>query len=128
MMRDHVIGAALAVIVPLSAQAQPTTIADSAKGKILATAQGMALYTFAKDSRGNSACTAGCAALWPPLAAMPSDKASGAFSIFRRADGTLQWAYQGSPLYTFARDTKPNQVSGDGFNNVWHVARPAGGQ
>lgn len=128
MMRDLVVGATLALMAPGSALAQPTTVADSALGKILTTTQGMALYTFAKDSSEHSACNGGCASLWPPLRAMPSDKASDAFSVFKRADGSLQWAYQGRPLYTFARDTRSNQVSGDGFNNLWHVARPAGSQ
>ncbi|MPM13168.1 hypothetical protein SDC9_59523 [bioreactor metagenome] len=126
MMRNLIIGATLALVAPGAVLAQPTTVADSAKGKILTTAQGMALYTFSKDSTDHSACDGGCASLWPPLKATPADQASGTFSIFKRADGTLQWAHQGSPLYTFSKDTKPNQVTGDGFNNVWHVARPAG--
>lgn len=126
MMRNILCGVTLAFLAAASAMAEPARVADSAYGKILTTPEGMALYTFSKDAKEHSVCDGGCASLWPPLGAMPSDKAAGMFSIFKRSDGTLQWAYQGSPLYTFANDTEKNQVTGDGFNNVWHVARPAG--
>ena len=36
----------------------------------------------------------------------------------------MQWAYKGKPLYTWAKDTKPGDVTGDGVNNVWHIAQP----
>ena len=49
---------------------------------------------------------------------------SGNWSVITRDDGTKQWAYKGKPLYTWAKDTKPGDVTGDGFNNVWHVAQP----
>ena len=40
-------------------------------------------------------------------------------------DGSKQWAYKGKPLYTFAKDTKPGDVTGDGFlNGAWHLAMP----
>ena len=41
-----------------------------------------------------------------------------------RDDGGKQWAYKGKPLYTFHKDEKPGDVSGDGVNNVWHIAAP----
>jgi predicted lipoprotein with Yx(FWY)xxD motif len=40
-----------------------------------------------------------------------------------RTDGTLQWANEGKPLYTYANDKKPGDVTGDGMNGVWHVVR-----
>jgi predicted lipoprotein with Yx(FWY)xxD motif len=37
----------------------------------------------------------------------------------------MQWAYKGKPLYTFAKDTKPGDTTGDGFlNGAWHIAKP----
>jgi predicted lipoprotein with Yx(FWY)xxD motif len=41
-----------------------------------------------------------------------------------RDDGAKQWAYKGKPLYTWAKDTKPGDITGDGVNNVWHIAKP----
>ena len=41
-----------------------------------------------------------------------------------RDDGSKQWAYKGKPLYTWVKDAKPGDRTGDGFNNAWRVARP----
>jgi len=44
--------------------------------------------------------------------------------IVTRDDGARQWACRGLPLYLWARDAKPGDKTGDGFNSVWHVAKP----
>jgi predicted lipoprotein with Yx(FWY)xxD motif len=44
--------------------------------------------------------------------------------IVTRDDGARQWACRGRPLYLRARDAKPGDKTGDGFNSVWHVAKP----
>lgn len=41
-----------------------------------------------------------------------------------RDDGKKQWAFKGKPLYYWAKDTKPGDKTGDGFNKVWQVAKP----
>ena len=86
-------------------------------------AKGMTLYTFDKDAGGKSMCNGPCAANWPPLAAGADAKASGDWSVITRDDGSKQWAYKGKPLYTWAKDTKPGDKTGDNFNNVWHLAK-----
>jgi predicted lipoprotein with Yx(FWY)xxD motif len=43
--------------------------------------------------------------------------------IIKRTDGALQWADAGKPLYTFANDKKPGDVTGDNKNNVWHIVK-----
>ena len=49
----------------------------------------------------------------------------GEYQVITRDDGGKQWAYKVKPLYTWVKDQKPGDVTGDGFNNnVWHVARP----
>ena len=107
------------------AQMAPTKTGDSAKGKVLTDAKGMTLYTFDKDADGKSACNGPCATNWPPLMASASDKAEGSYTVIKRDDGAMQWAYKGKPLYTWIKDTKPGDVTGDGFNNgVWHIAQP----
>lgn len=106
------------------AQADPAMVAETAKGQTLVDAAGMTLYTFDKDADGKSACNGGCAANWPPLMAEDGAMAEGAWSVITRDDGAKQWAYDGKPLYTWVKDTKPGDVTGDGFNGVWHVAQP----
>jgi predicted lipoprotein with Yx(FWY)xxD motif len=90
----------------------------------LTNAAGMTLYTFDKDSAGRSACNGGCAANWPPLTAGSDAKAMAEWSTVTREDGSKQWAYNGKPLYTWKKDEKPGDKTGDGFlNNTWHVAK-----
>ena len=95
-------------------------------GDMLTNAAGMTLYTFDKDMArtGKSACNGPCAANWLPLMAQGSDQAAGDYSIVVREDGTKQWAFKGKPLYQWSKDQKPGDKSGDGFNNLWHVAKP----
>ncbi|RXF70882.1 COG4315 family predicted lipoprotein [Hansschlegelia zhihuaiae] len=104
--------------------AEPAKTAETSKGKTLVDAQGMTLYTFIKDADGKSACNGPCAKNWPPLAASGGAAEKG-WSVVVRDDGSKQWAYKGKPLYTFAKDAKPGDVTGDGFlNGAWSVAQP----
>jgi predicted lipoprotein with Yx(FWY)xxD motif len=114
-----------AASVPYAYADMPVKTAATAKGPTLVDGKGMTLYIFAKDSDGKSACNGGCAANWPPLAAADTDKTAGDYTIIARDDGGKQWAYKGKPLYTWVKDTKPGDITGDGFlNGAWHVARP----
>jgi predicted lipoprotein with Yx(FWY)xxD motif len=88
-------------------------------------ADGMTLYTFDKDvTPGVSACTGGCMSYWPAATASPGDKPSGDWSLLPRADGSQQWAYKGHPLYRYAADKQAGDTKGDGFKDVWHIAKP----
>jgi predicted lipoprotein with Yx(FWY)xxD motif len=114
----------LAVISGASA-APPTKTATTSKGRALTDARGMSLYTFDKDSDGKSACNGPCAANWPALKADAGDTADDNYTIVARDDGSRQWAYKGKPLYTFVKDQKAGDISGDGFlNGAWHLAQP----
>jgi predicted lipoprotein with Yx(FWY)xxD motif len=84
----------------------------------------MTLYTSDNDPAGKSACNGPCATNWPPLIASAEDTASGDYSIVVREDGSRQWAYKGKALYFWSKDQKPGDMSGEGFRNVWHVAKP----
>jgi predicted lipoprotein with Yx(FWY)xxD motif len=91
----------------------------------LADAKMMTLYTFAKDTPGVSNCYDNCAKNWPPLAAAADAKPMGDWTIVTRKDGTRQWAYKAMPLYTWIKDTKPGDASGNGAGNgAWKVAMP----
>jgi predicted lipoprotein with Yx(FWY)xxD motif len=101
--------------------ADPATV----KGGMLVDAKGMTLYTFDKDAGGKSACNGPCATNWPPLMATADAKPMASWTVVTRDDGYKQWAYKGKPLYTWVKDTKPGDTTGDGFmNGVWHVAKP----
>lgn len=116
---------AAAVAIASAAFAAPAMVGNSAKGKVLTDAKGMTLYTFAKDSKGKSACNGKCAENWPPLMVSAGEKGSKGYSEIKRADGKMQWAYKGKPLYTFVKDKKAGDTTGDGFlNGAWHVAKP----
>ncbi|WP_282338658.1 MULTISPECIES: hypothetical protein [Pseudomonas] len=93
------------------------------KGGMLVDAKGMTLYTYDKDTKDISKCSGPCAENWPPLMADADAKPDGQWTLAKREDGTLQWAYADKPLYTFAKD-KPGEMNGDGKGGVWHMAKP----
>jgi predicted lipoprotein with Yx(FWY)xxD motif len=98
----------------------PAKVSDG----MLTDSAGMTLYTFDRDTAGKSACNGPCEKNWPPLMAGESAKPSGNYSVITRDDGKKQWAYNGKPLYTWVKDQKPGDKTGDGVNNVWHIAKP----
>lgn len=119
------LGALLAVVLTGCASMYAAAPPAKTMGGMLTNADGMTLYTFDKDSAGKSACNGGCAVNWPPLMVTSDAKPAGEYSIVVRDDGKKQWAYKGKPLYTWIKDQKPGDTTGDGFNNnVWHVAKP----
>jgi len=92
---------------------------------MLTGSNGMTLYTFDRDAAGSgkSVCNGPCATNWPPLMAMEGQTASGDYSMITRDDGKKQWALKGKPLYFWAKDAKPGDKTGDGFNGVWHIVK-----
>ena len=101
-------------------------------GDYLANSAGFSLYVFGADSAGDcqappvSACEGDCLLSWPIFYAQPRELAVGldaaAFGSFVRADGARQTTYYGWPLYRYANDTKPGDVTGHG-SGVWGLAR-----
>src|SRR5262245_5475798 len=75
-------------------------------GQVLTTPEGMTVYTYEKDGDGVSNCNGECAREWPPIMAKPGDKLKGKLTLIKRADGTLQWADEEEPLYTYVEDKK----------------------
>jgi len=101
---------------------EPAKLADTSMGKAWVDPNGMTLYTYEKDTKTTSNCNGQCAVEWPPLMATATDKAMGQWSIVKRDDGSLQWAYGGHPFYTFVDDKKPGDVTGDGKDG-FHLAK-----
>lgn len=101
------------------------TKTDAAKGDYLVGPTGMTLYIFDKDTAGVSNCSGACATLWPPYvttsapATMPAN-----MTTITRADGTIQFAYKGKPVYYYQKDVNPGDTTGDGFGGIWHLVKP----
>lgn len=105
-----------------SALALTFLVAGAAQAATLLTAEnGMTLYIFDKDKGGVSACYDACAVMWPPYAAKAGEKKGEGWTTVERKDKSLQWAYDGKPMYFFKGDTKAGDKKGDGMKGVWHV-------
>jgi len=117
---------ATGVVAGLAACAAMGSAPTRVSGGVLTNEAGMTLYTFDKDpaGAGKSVCNGPCATNWPPLLAAADASASGDYAVIKRDDGGSQWAYKGKPLYLWVKDQKPGDRTGDGFRDVWHVAKP----
>lgn len=109
--------------IAVAREADPGKIVSFNQEKILADVNGHTLYTYDKDKPGKSECIAVCAAIWPPYIAPDGAAAVGHWSLVSRYDGVKQWAYDGSPVYTYRPDLKPGDTFGDGIEGTWHVIR-----
>ena len=129
-MKRILLGLAAAMLLTGAAfAAEPAMTADSSLGKILVDSNGMTLYTFDNDKKGEtaSACTGKCIAAWPPFLAPAGAAAEGEWTIIDVTDkdgaAKKMWAYNGLPLYYFIKDKAKGDVTGDGVGNVWHVVK-----
>ena len=129
-MHRRIITSALAAQILLAGTALaaeenygPFKVQATAIGKVLADPNGMTLYTYDKDSRGKSNCYGECAEYWPPMKATADAKPVGDLTIVTRDDGSKQWADDGKPLYTFVKDKKPGDVTGENYKNIWHIIK-----
>ena len=108
------------------------TIGDA--GSVLVDSQGNALYTPDQEANGKILCTGECVSEWVPLTVQGNAKptaasdVSGQLGTVKRPDGSEQVTLDGAPLYTFAEDGGPGQVTGDGEADsfggqsfTWHV-------
>ena len=110
------------------------TATVSKLGRYLIDEDGKALYLFEKDTSPKSTCYGACAQEWPPVTTSGKPVAeAGAtgskLSTSMRTDGTAQVVYDGHPLYYFAGDKAPGDVTGQGIHNFgggWYVVTPAG--
>jgi predicted lipoprotein with Yx(FWY)xxD motif len=98
---------------------------------VLVDSQGAALYTSEEEASGEVLCTRACAEIWLPLTASKPTAASdvtGQLGVVERPDGKRQVTYDGAPVYRFADDGGPGDVTGDGLSDsfegqrfTWHV-------
>ena len=93
-------------------------VKHSGLGKILVNGAGMAVYVFTADSANKSACTGGCLAVWPPVTVAKGTKPTGGPGVKGlgtiSSGGKLQVTWNKHPLYTYALDSAPGVVNGNG--------------
>jgi predicted lipoprotein with Yx(FWY)xxD motif len=145
MIRTLALATVVLLAAPVLAQTadSPLTLQRNAEeGSYLADGNGMALYLFKADQRGDaarapvSACSDECLGAWPPLftdgevfavAGIDADL----LGTFERPDGIRQVTYNGWPLYYFAGDAKPGDITGHDlvdFGEDWYLIGPDGGR
>lgn len=106
--------------------------ADSSLGEIVVDGEGRTAYVFDEDTAGSgeSACSGRCLDIWPPITTdsdSPAvDGVEGEVGTITRDDGTRQITLDGLPLYTYAPDAQPGDVTGQGVGGVWWVVAPDG--
>jgi predicted lipoprotein with Yx(FWY)xxD motif len=110
---------------------------NTKRGKVLANSHGFSIYMFAKDKQhGRSTCYGNCAKVWPPLTTSGKPvalKGSGVNSKLlgttTRSDHKVQVTYNGYPLYRWAGDSKPGDITGEGITQSggkWYLLNTAG--
>ncbi|MCP1410895.1 hypothetical protein [Paenarthrobacter sp. A20] len=108
------------------------TVASSSAGQIVVDSKGMSLYFFTKDVKdsGTSACTEACLAAWPIFTttsdAPTVDGVTGTVGTISSPDGKEHVTLNGMPLYYYAKDKAPGDVTGQGVGGVWYLVSPAG--
>jgi predicted lipoprotein with Yx(FWY)xxD motif len=111
------------------------TTKHSKLGTVLAAGpKKLSVYLFEADTGGKSACSAGCARVWPPVTTNGTAQTGGGalgsdVGTIVRSDGTRQVTYKGHPLYFFAKDKDDGDSYGQGikaFGSSWYVLAPSG--
>lgn len=120
---------------PAEAGDDTVNVADGGDlDEILVDSDGNTLYIADGESGDNIMCTEACLDAWPPLTVPAGEEPStgegvdGTVATVERNDGTFQVTYDGLPLYTFANDGGPGDVSGHGVSDqlTWHAVTPDG--
>jgi predicted lipoprotein with Yx(FWY)xxD motif len=109
---------------------------------IVVDGRGRTLYMLTSDTGGVSVCYAKldprCLVWWRPLTSIGPPRAGAGIKAsllgtFTREDGKIQVRYNRHPLYYFhggsgagRGDTKPGDIEGQGFLQVWYVLSPRG--
>jgi len=124
------LGAAATTLLLFSGcTASNNTMDTNSHSSHLSDQNGMALYIFDKDTKNKSNCYNGCEAKWPVFYGdldklnLPNDVSKSDFGTITRNNGAMQTTYKSKPLYYFFKDTKSNDLKGDGVKGVWHAIK-----
>jgi predicted lipoprotein with Yx(FWY)xxD motif len=110
------------------------SLRNTTLGLILVNSRGHALYLFAKDRNGRSACSGSCARFWPPLLSRGKPTAGSGvkpslLGTTMRSNGSRQVTYNKHPLYTYVLDKRAGQTKGEGlaaFGARWYAVSANG--
>lgn len=122
---NRTIAFGFAVTTLFAALATPGHAQTTEAGGLLRDNQGKTLYVFDRDSGGKSNCVDACATAWPPFMAKDGAQAKDKLTLHARADGRMQWGFDGKPLYYFAGDAAAGEANGEGSGGVWHTLKAA---
>lgn len=97
----------------------------STLGWVMAKANEIVVYTYAKDRKGAPpTCTGSCASVWAPVTGVPKagpvDNFPGTFGVVSGAGGQKVITYNGYPLYSYV-GAPAFSTKGNGIDGVWHV-------
>ena len=115
-----------------AAAAADLKVADSKAGQIVVDGKGMSVYYYTKDVKdsGTSTCTGGCLDAWPPVLATADtptvDGVTGTVGTIATPDGKKQLTINGMPVYYYAKDLAPGDITGQGVGGVWYLVAPSG--
>lgn len=107
-------------------------VASTDLGDVVVDASGMTVYMFDNDTQGGdtSACTGQCLDMWPPVIttsdAPTGTDVTGELGTIETPEGELQVTLNGWPVYRWANDAEPGDVTGQGVGDVWWALDPAG--
>lgn len=109
---------ATALLEPAAPYPSWVKVLGSDGGELLADPKGMTIYAYDEDRnklvyvRGED-CSGPCIeSSWAPVKADAQVPPIGNWSVVKNEDGSLQWSYQGKPLYTSKLETRPGDLSG----------------
>ncbi|MET0363932.1 MAG: hypothetical protein ABW169_04700 [Sphingobium sp.] len=101
-------------------------VGSSSLGAIHVDAQGRTLYAMdmrtlrSRYGAGADYCKGPCATTWTAVPAAQGAISTGRWTVVKGATGP-QWAWNGNPVFTFAKDTGAGSIAGNGYDDMWAV-------
>lgn len=89
--------------------------AGMAGARYFADLNGLTLYT------SSGKCAADCMTDWRPLKAGLVAKNIGAWTVIAAKDGSRQWAYEGKPVFSYAREATAGERAGEDARGEWRA-------
>ncbi|GAB3277770.1 hypothetical protein GCM10027449_17560 [Sinomonas notoginsengisoli] len=109
-----------------SSQGETLKTATIGGQTIVVDGEGKVVYYYTRDNAGatSSACTGGCATLWPAVVSPGAPTLQGVTAkvgSIKTSDGKDQVTLNGMPIYYYQKDSAPGQATGQGVASVWYV-------